>query len=153
MDPVGGSFPLNGKEIYFFLCGSRGFHESQLLVPLATWASFATGLAALLRRHRVFTTLGSLKLFHGPRRLLNFCGDGVCIAMDVPNQPGSPEFLAAVDRLMLEAGGIPNISKDSRLSRDVVEAAYPEYGEFKERLRAFDPDRRMQSALRTRLDV
>lgn len=153
MDPVGGSFPLNGKEIYFVACGSRGFHESQLLIPFATWASFATGLAALLRRHRVFTTLGSLKLFRGPRRLLNFCGDGVCIAIDVPNQPGSSEFLAEVDRLMLEAGGIPNISKDSRLSRAVVEAAYPGYGEFKERLRAFDPDHRMQSALRTRLDV
>jgi decaprenylphospho-beta-D-ribofuranose 2-oxidase len=152
-DPIGGSFPLNGKEIYFAACGSRGFHESQVLIPFAAWRDFAAALGPLLRRHGVFTTLGSLKLFRGPRRLLNFCGDGVCIAIDIPRQARSAAFLSDLDALMLEAGGIPNISKDSRLSRRVVEAAYPAYVEFKERLRAFDPDRRMQSALRTRLDV
>jgi decaprenylphospho-beta-D-ribofuranose 2-oxidase len=152
-DPVGGSFPLNGKEIYFAACGSAGFHESQLLIPFEAWPRFAGGLAVSLRRRGVFTTLGSLKLFRGTRRLLNFGGDGICVAIDVPRQARSSELLADLDALMLEAGGIPNISKDSRLPGRVVAAAYAGYGEFKERLRAFDPDRRMQSALRTRLDV
>ena len=52
---------------------------------------------------------------------------------------------------MREHGGWPNIIKDSRLTADVVSAAYPEYERFRLALRSFDPKRLYRSELSERL--
>jgi decaprenylphospho-beta-D-ribofuranose 2-oxidase len=148
-----GAFPLNGKEIYYELCGSRGFHECQAIVPFKEWPGFTRSLEALLVSHRVKTTLGSLKLFRGTQRHLNFVGDGVCIALDVHNQSRSLEFLGALDALLVSTGSIPNVSKDSRLSAQTLAATYSGYTSFKEALRANDPECCLNSELRRRIDV
>ena len=152
-DLMEGAFPLNGKEIYFKACGSKGFNEFQMIIPMEEWPKFVGKLQSLIASHGVFTTLGSLKIFRGSPLFLNFRADGVCIAIDIPRQTGDAAFMAALDNLMLECVGIPNISKDSRLTSQVVASAFPGYEEYKSRLLDFDPEKRMQSALRARLDV
>ncbi len=148
-----GAFPINGKEVYFRTIARLGFHESQIIVPKSEWPRFSTQLSALLRKYSVTTTLGSLKIFRGQPSLLNYRQDGICIALDMPAQNGYEAFMTSLDELMLESDGLPNISKDSHLSSAVVAAAYSGYAEFKSRLKRFDPNCRMQSALRARIDV
>jgi decaprenylphospho-beta-D-ribofuranose 2-oxidase len=144
-------FPIHGKEIYYALFGPRGFYEYQMLVPRAAWESTVADVAGLLAGSGIAATLGSLKLFRGRGTLLNFCGTGVCLTLDVPASPGARELFRQLDEVVLRCGGIVNLSKDSRLEADFVRRIFPEYRQFRERLEAWDPGRRFDSSLRRRV--
>jgi decaprenylphospho-beta-D-ribofuranose 2-oxidase len=148
-----GLFPIQGKEIYFLLFGRRGLREYQMLFPRAAWEAAARGVERLLAHHGVPATLGSLKLFEGETTLLNFCGSGVCLTLDVPAHPDALPLFAALDELVVEQGGIVNLSKDSRAGAPLVRRIFPEYERFRERLARFDPNRRFDSSLRRRIGV
>lgn len=148
------SFPIVGKEIYFRLFGQRGFREYQALFPKECWKKAAEQIAVAIRASGTPITLASLKLFHGKRRLLNFSGEGICLALDTPNSANSIELFSRLDNITINAGGIANISKDSRLSAETIRAMYGDgYNQFRSGLRAYDPSTHFQSELRRRLDV
>ncbi len=146
-------FPIHGvKELYFHLYGDRGFHEHQCLIPPETAADFEREARRAAKRHAVPITLASGKWFDREPALLRFTGQGVVIAINCPRSATSNAFLADLDRIMLNAKGRPNLIKDSRLPRAVVEEAMPEaVADFRERLLAHDPKRLYQSELSERL--
>jgi len=146
-------FPIHGKEIYFRLFGRRGLREYQMLLPRAAWEEAVGAVERLLVRHRAPVTLGSLKLFAGETTLLNFCGTGVCLTLDLPARAESESLFAALDELLIELGGIVNLSKDGRIGEALVRRVFPEYEIFRERLHRFDPKRRFESSLRQRIGV
>ncbi len=147
------TFPINGKEIYFTLFGRTGLREYQMLVSRDRWEEVAAQVERLLRGHGISATLGSLKLFRGNRRGLEFGGDGICLAIDCPANAASVGFFEALDRLVISVDGIANLSKDSRLREEVVRRMYPGYSDFSARLGRFDPRRRFDSSLRRRIGV
>lgn len=147
------AFPINGREFYFDGFGRQGFREYQLIVPDAAWPTVADQVRSLIERHRVTASLGSLKIFSGAGRNLRFRADGVCLAIDVPASPAALALYADLDQLVIDAGGIPNLSKDSRLPGAVVAATYPDFDNFRSSLAEFDPKRRVATALRDRIDV
>ncbi len=147
------AFPIAGKEIYYAFFGRKGLRECQVVLPRAAWDAAAVELDGLLGRSGVLCTLGSLKLFSGRTELLNFCGEGICLALDAPAGLKTAVLFDQLDAWVIRHHGIANISKDSRLTAAAVRDMYPEYEAFRSRLRAFDPRRRMDSALRRRLDV
>jgi len=71
--------------------------------------------------------------------------------LNFPRDQAGAAFAGFLDDLMLRHGGWPNLIKDSRLSADVVNAAYPECGQFRERLWAYDPQRLYRSELSERI--
>lgn len=147
-------FPIQkSKELYFKFFGSAGFYEYQLLVPAENFAPLAASIKRWLHQHDLIVTLASAKLFGGKQDLLRFSGEGVCICLDLPAGGKSHEFLPFLDNLTLELGGIPNIIKDSRLPRKVVQSAYPQYEKFKSLLLDFDPQRIYQSELSKRMGL
>lgn len=146
-----GVFPIAGREVYYRLFGRRGLREYQALVPRATWSDVSGALRKMLRAHGLAPTLGSLKLFSGRRSLLDFCGDGVCFALDVPAVPRALELFSEIDRLVVEAVGIANLSKDGRLSTATIREMYPGWNDFVDTVRDFDPDRRFRSTLGDRV--
>lgn len=146
-----GSFPVYGKEFYYRLFGSSGFHEYQLIVPKERWASYASELRGLLERSGLATSLGALKLFSGRPSLLNFSMSGVCLAINVPAGPKTRQLFGELDNLTARLGGIVNVSKDSRLSPATIERLFPGYSELKSELLKFDISKRFDSALRQRL--
>ncbi len=147
------AFPINGREFYFDGFGRAGFREYQFIVPVPSWPAVAERTASLIDRHDVTPSLGSLKLFSGVGPHLRFRTDGVCLAIDAPATPNALALFADLDRLVVDAGGRPNLAKDSRLPAAVVAATYPEYGVFCDGLAMFDPKRRVATALRERIDV
>ncbi|NNE75231.1 MAG: FAD-binding oxidoreductase [Acidimicrobiales bacterium] len=147
------AFPIAGNEIYFHLYGGRGFYEYQWIVPRPSLAVAIARLREAVAATRATITLGSLKLFAGSQSLLRFDGDGVCITLDAVDHPATAALFARLDRLVIEHGGVVNIAKDSRLSADVVARVFPEYRDFRSRLRDFDPHRRFDTSLRRRIDV
>ncbi|MEM7499011.1 MAG: FAD-binding oxidoreductase [Pseudomonadota bacterium] len=146
-------FPVHGSEIYFALFGRPGLHEYQMLTPLEAAAEVLETARARARHHGVPFALCSCKRFGGARELLRFTGDGVNFALNFPRMVGSDALMADLDALTIEVGGLPNLAKDSRLSRAVMEACYAEHDTFRSRLAAFDPKRRMRSGLSERLGL
>ncbi len=146
-------FPMHSRAGYFRLFGARGFCEFQAVVPGARFDEFVAAIRGYLRRRPLAITLASAKLFQGEQRLLRFSGTGVCFALDFPRSADSTAFLEFLDALTSELSLLPNIIKDSRLPRDVVARAYPEYEAFRRRLRDFDPARLYRSELSARLDL
>jgi decaprenylphospho-beta-D-ribofuranose 2-oxidase len=146
-------FPVHGNELYFSLFGRAGFHESQVIIPHDAVADYLELIRAEARRRRVAVALGSAKLFAGKPDLLRFDGDGIGLAINVPRSARALPFLAELDRFVAAAGGRPYLIKDSRLSRDVFEATYPESGQFRSILKGWDPKRRFRSELARRLGL
>ncbi len=146
-------FPVHDKQIYFKLFGRRGFHEFQHVVPIPRWTEYVTAIKTRLAAHPLPVTLASAKLFRGEQDLLRFTGDGICMAINIPRMDGSLEFAAFLDDLLPNLGAIPNIIKDSRLPQQAVARTYPQYELFRERLRAFDPERLYRSELSRRLEL
>jgi decaprenylphospho-beta-D-ribofuranose 2-oxidase len=146
-----GIFPINGREFYFSMFGRTGLREYQALVPRPVWDDFSKTIRDLLHAHRVAPTLASLKLFSGDSTHLDFCGSGVCLAIDVPATHHALDLFAEIDRVVVEASGIANLSKDSRISTEIIRKMFPAYETFTETVREFDPTERFRSSLGDRI--
>ena len=59
------SFPIYGKEIYFFLFGQKGFREYQLILPYINWVKAIKAISELINKENIKVSLGSLKIFKG----------------------------------------------------------------------------------------
>ncbi len=146
-------FPLESNQFYFSLFGRRGFHEYQFIVASEYVDQLTRELTDYLRSRGIAISLASAKIFGGESRLLRFNGRGVCLALDFPRDRNAGEMLAFLDALVLRVRGRPNIIKDSRLPREIVEQTYPEIAAFRRQLSAFDPERRFRSEVSERLGL
>jgi len=147
------TFPIYGKEIYYYLFGSQGFREYQLIVPFTAADELFSGVQNLIKKFGIPVTLGSLKIFKGENKYLSFCKDGVCLAIDVPATAKSQTFFSEMDNLAMRINGIANISKDSRLNARTINGMYSQYGKFRSELLKYDPGKYFTSSLRERIEV
>ncbi|MGY4350492.1 hypothetical protein ACVWXM_006985 [Bradyrhizobium sp. GM7.3] len=85
--------------------------------------------------------------------MLRFTGAGICLALDVPAGAAADRFMAFLDERVMALGGLPNIIKDSRLPRAVVDFCYDGADRFRDALHAFDPKRLFRSDLSERLGL
>jgi decaprenylphospho-beta-D-ribofuranose 2-oxidase len=146
-------FPIHGNELYFRLFGRRGFHEYQALLPRTALPHYVERLRAATARLGACVTLGIAKLFDGQADLLRFDGRGVSLAIELRRDRNSPAFLALLDEALMEAGGRPNLIKDSRLPRRVFEATCPEADRFRAIRAAWDRPLVFRSELSERLGL
>ena len=147
------TFPIHGKEFYFALMGKKGFLEYQLIIPFAYVKNFLESLAKLIARENLPVSLGSLKVFKGRPRYIQFCAEGICLAIDVPFSQKAFQFFTAIDKMAIANQCIINISKDSRVNANILEATFPEYDMFRKALKKWDPKKRFTSGLREQLDL
>ncbi len=141
------------RQLYYKMFGQAGFHESQMIVPLDRFAEFIAALKKWLDQNELAVTLASAKVFMGTQSLLRFDGDGICFALNFPRCEASGRFMLFLDQLTLDLGLTPYMVKDSRLPLAIVKKAYPQYDEFRERLRKFDRERLYRSELSRRLEL
>jgi decaprenylphospho-beta-D-ribofuranose 2-oxidase len=136
-----GFFPFTGIEQWFFiLFGKRGFRECMILVPKNNVRDFIGELINLLEKEKPDLCSLALKPFRGNKKFLQYCENGLSIALDFKNSPSTSKFIPKVDELVISYGAIPYIIKDSRLPKSVVEKCYPQYNEFCNILKKNDPD-------------
>jgi decaprenylphospho-beta-D-ribofuranose 2-oxidase len=146
-------FPVAKKTLYFDLFGRAGFAESQVLFPHDQFKPAIRSLKMGLDKFGAITTLASCKLFRGTPEFLRFKGDGIAIALDFPRNRLTNSFLDWWDDVVIDNGGIPNLSKDSRLTRNTVERCYPQFNLFLERLHTWDEKRRFHNSFSRRLGL
>lgn len=146
-------FPSRSKLWYFSMFGNRGLIEHQVLIPHQSVEAYLKALRAILRKWNPLISLCHLKLFRGKQSLLNFDGEGLCLAMHLSNNPVSMDTLDEIDNLDIECGVIVNIIKDSRVSKDILCQQYPEYDKFVRRIDDYDKDRIFQNTISQKLFV
>lgn len=146
-------FPTEKAQLYFKLFGAKGFREYQAIIPEPAIGDYLDSIRGYARKNPVPITLASAKAFAGVHDLLRFTGAGICFAVNMPAGAEADGFMAFLDARVMALGGTPNIIKDSRLPRAVVDACYPEADRFRSALKAFDPQRLFRSGLSERLGL
>ena len=147
------SFPLASNIYFHTLFGRRGFREAQFLVPGSSTGRCLENMSALICDLRAPTIMLSMKRFRGDQQSLSMSGRGYILTVNCYRNEKTENFMRQLDTLMMKTGAQPNLSKDSRLPRNVAESCIANFTKFKERLFDYDEDRLMRSELSSRLGL
>jgi decaprenylphospho-beta-D-ribofuranose 2-oxidase len=134
-------FPLDSLDAWPRLYGRDGLLQYQLAVPRGRENVLETAIERL-RRAGIPCYLATLKDL-GPANdaPLSFPIPGWTLALDLPRGVAGIEVaLRGLDQLVAAAGGRVYLTKDARLSRDVVGAMYPRLEEWRAARDRADPD-------------
>jgi decaprenylphospho-beta-D-ribofuranose 2-oxidase len=153
MNLLDAAFPLARNAAYLAGFGRRGIREFQLLLDETHIIPFIRALEQFAARERQPLIMASLKRFRGRQNSLSPTGTGYLIAVDFFPGNAADRLMAHIDDLMLDMGGQPNLSKDSRIGREVAMRSIRHYETFAERLRRYDPSRRFCSELSERIGL
>ena len=153
MDVEKATFPFAYNTLYHRFFGRKGFAEIQLMVKHNFAQTFVQKLHDLVEQYKPPLVMISLKMFRGKQESLSMSGEGYLIALNFYQNSRLSDFLKKVDQLAIESGAQPNLSKDSRISKEVVTSTLQNYAGFKSRLQAFDPLRMYRSELSNRIGV
>lgn len=125
-------YPLDNLLEWNRMYGPRGFYQYQCVVPRASGADAIRAMLDAIRRDGNGSFLAVLKTF-GDRTapgMLSFPRDGVTLALDFPNRPGTEALFERLDAIVAAAGGRLYMAKDARMPRALFEAGYPRLAEF-----------------------
>jgi decaprenylphospho-beta-D-ribofuranose 2-oxidase len=153
MNLLDAAFPLATNSAYLAGFGRTGMRELQILFDDTSINPFIRALEHLAARERQPLIMASLKRFRGRQRSLSPTGVGYLVAIDLLPGKAADRIMAQIDGLMLDLGGQPNLSKDSRICREVAARSIRNYATFAERLRQYDPSRRFCSELSERIGL
>lgn len=135
------------------LYGKRGFVQHQSVLPAAAGDEYMVRYFETIVRHSGASFLTVVKDCGAEGRgLLSFPRPGVSIALDLPMRGAATQALVdALNRLVVETGGRIYLAKDALTRREHFLAMEPRLAAFDAVRRAWDPERRLRSALSVRL--
>lgn len=126
-------YPLDGVANWNRIYGPRGFFQYQSVVPMEHAEAATQEMLSAISSSGQGSFLAVLKTF-GNRQsagLLSFARSGVTLALDFPNRGEKTErLMQKLDRIVADAGGAINPSKDARMSRELFRAGFPGIEEF-----------------------
>jgi len=127
-------YPLDGVRNWNRIYGPKGFFQYQSVIPMQHAEAATEEMLAVIRDSGQGSFLAVLKTFadREPAGLLSFARHGVTLALDFPNRGEKTETLMQrLDKIVFQAEGALNPSKDARMSRESFEASFPRLEEFK----------------------
>jgi decaprenylphospho-beta-D-ribofuranose 2-oxidase len=130
--------------------GKKGFVQYQFVLPLEA----KSGLVEILNRisnKGLGSFLAVLKVFGKQESIISFPKEGYTLALDFPIRNGLLEFLDELDQIVLQYGGRIYMSKDARMKPEILQHGYPDLKKFKEIVRKYNPDGKIQSIQSDRL--
>ncbi|MEO0313171.1 MAG: hypothetical protein RL140_401 [Actinomycetota bacterium] len=126
-------YPLDGVKNWNRIYGPKGFLQYQSVVPMRDSEAVTAEMLRLIKRSGQGSFLAVLKTFadRKPAGLLSFARSGVTLALDFPNRDDkTAKLFSQLDRIVLDAGGTLNPTKDALMTREMFSAGYPKLQEF-----------------------
>lgn len=127
-------YPLDGVGNWNRIYGPKGFFQYQSVIPMEFAQAATEEMLEVIKRSGQGSFLAVLKTFadRKPAGMLSFARHGVTLALDFPNRGAKTEnLMQSLDRIVAEAGGAINPSKDARMSRELFASGFPGLEEFK----------------------
>ena len=126
-------YPLDAIAYWNHAYGPKGFYQYQFVVPNETAEAAVNEILKEVALSGNQSFLSVLKTLGGqkPAGLLSFTRPGVTVALDFENR--GVETLALfsrLDKILGEAGGALNLSKDVRMPKSLFEQSYSRYQEL-----------------------
>lgn len=131
-------YPLDAIFEWNRIYGPKGFYQYQSVVPVRDQLEVTNEMLKAIQKSGQGSFLAVLKTFGDvpSEGLLSFPMPGTTLALDFPNKgPETERLFATLDKIVLEAGGRLNPSKDARMSREMFEktfANFQEFGQFRD---------------------
>lgn len=126
-------YPLDAVKDWNWAYGPKGFYQYQMVIPREGGEANLNAILQAIQRSGQGSFLAVLKTFGsqtGPG-LLSFARPGITLALDFVNQGAKTEDLfVALDKIVLDAGGTLNPSKDARMSKQMFEQGFTNLEQF-----------------------
>ena len=132
-------FPSSKNFFYFSMFGDNGVIEHQVIIPHDNVSSYVQELESIFIRNKPRVSLCHMKLFRGKTNYVNFDGDGFCLALHFFNNNASCTTLKEIDLIDIKYNCIANLIKDSRISTESIIKQYPNYKNFVNSVKEYDP--------------
>lgn len=126
-------YPLDGIRNWNRAYGPKGFFQYQSVIPMSVSLEATQEMVDVIRDSGEGSFLAVLKTFadRPSAGMLSFPMHGTTLALDFPNRGESTQKLfKALDKIVGQAGGRLNPSKDARMSREMFRAGYSDYDKF-----------------------
>jgi len=146
-------YPLDKLIGWNKMYGRQGFLQYQATLP----QDQLPGIVILLERlgqTRRASFLAVLKIMgESNPGWLSYPVPGYTLTLDLPNRPGTVDFLRELDRIVLDHGGKLYFAKDACALPETIAQMYPRLEAFRELRRLIDPEGRLSSNLARRLNI
>jgi decaprenylphospho-beta-D-ribofuranose 2-oxidase len=151
-------YPLDIIENWNRMYGSDGFFQYQFVIPdRAGDGAGEKGVEACLRflaKNGMGSFLAVLKRCGDDEVMLPFCKRGYTLALDIPSRGASTlRKLEELDRIVLEYGGRVYLTKDARLPKETFRSMFPEWKDWMNVVRSYNPQGLGRSRMSERLGL
>ena len=127
-------YPLDSIRHWNRLYGRRGFYQYQCVLPDESANDAMSEILKIISQSGTGSFLAVLKKMGGKSSsgLLSFPMPGYTFAMDFPNKDRRTlDLMGRLDSVVAAAGGRLYAAKDGRMTREMFQAGYPDWGKFK----------------------
>jgi hypothetical protein len=147
-------YPLDAMSNWNIMYGKNGFVQYQFVIPQESGFQGLQTILTRIARAGLGSFLTVLKLF-GPENdnYLSFPMTGYTLALDFKREPQLFPFLKTLDTIVLDFGGRLYLTKDSRMSPEMLKKGYPKLNQFKEIRSQYHLDEKFNSHQSKRLGI
>jgi decaprenylphospho-beta-D-ribofuranose 2-oxidase len=133
--------------------GKKGFIQYQFVLPELNGKENIRKILTEITKSDCVPFLNVLKKFGEGVGMLSFPRKGYTFAIDFPIKEQLKPFTKKLDAMVLEMGGRIYLGKDAYLDEATFKAMYPQYKEWLEVKRKYDPTNRYSSDLSRRIGL
>lgn len=146
-------FPLDMINNWNKGYGKRGFIQYQFVIPEKGGEKVLREIMEMIANSGCTPFLNVFKKMGEGQGILSFPFAGYTLAIDFPVTKGLKDFTRKLDQKVLEAGGRLYLGKDSMMEKDMFQHMYPQYGEWLDIKKKYDPRNIFTSDIARRLGL
>lgn len=146
-------YPLDSIHHWNRIYGKRGFTQYQFVVPTEAGSEAISAVLKHMRKHRMGSFLSVLKLLGPSSGHLSFPMEGFTLTLDFPISKKLFPFLDELDEMVKGWNGRVYLTKDVRMTADMLKDTYPGLSQFLKVKDRIDPERIVKSLQSDRLGI
>ena len=147
-------YPLDGIQQWNRLYGKTGYTQYQLVLPKAAGLAGMTSILKRIAESKRGSFLAVLKAFGKCNsNFLSFPLEGYTLALDFKLNKGLFALLDELDKIVLDYGGRLYLTKDARMSGEMLKQGYPQWKKFMQVRKHYGADNVFHSLQSQRLGL